>query len=80
MSLWSEGDEERVSWCTAGWHGEWSGGFALFYASDDRAAGNGGSGWEDGMGDFPDGDVCDWTQCFAGYGRDELQCGGTVDV
>lgn len=79
LSLWSEGNEERVSWCTAGWHGEWSGGFALFYASDDRALGRRLS-WEDGMGDFPDGDVCDWTQCFAGYGRDELQCGGTVDV
>ena len=68
MPLRSKSNKKRVSWCVACGNGEWSGGFSLFYTGDDRVACDGGSGREDGLGDFPDGNVCDWAQCFTGYG------------
>lgn len=55
MPLRSESNKKRVSWCAACGNGEWSGGFSLFYTGDDRVACDGGSGREDGLGDFPDG-------------------------
>ena len=76
----SESNKKRVSWCAACGNGEWSGGFSLFYTGDDRVACDGGSGREDGLGDFSDGNVCDWAQCFTGYGGNELQCCGEMDV